>query len=565
MGTNLFTFVYNSIRVRVNDPENTKFWLPTRLQQLDRPGGSGKLIPLLANNWVLGDITGTSVFTFQSAIRGQWWLAIGRAHKGNPELAKHQAIACPDKPWPHLEMPQAVVYGLDNVWLLPDPPTEQTAEGYRATLTLQFGYYAGQNGMPTLSQLKLTGVYALDQCLCTAPNLGAGSPAPTACDGWVPSETIHGLGNFGITLTNVFVDADVRVHVIGAGADRQLNISIDKLTMRGPKPGTFPDLSVDTLTVETSWTWMSDNIWLPQARAALTSADGRAGLMTNLNATLNDPNTKDEIARMISGQLTGAVDGTLGTVPPGSLPTNVGQQNNDPVDQYLFDRARYSLNSPSSDYYLPRSVYGFSDPQLEPFNVDNISLGSQSFSGIEIDDLQLNGIVIQGMSNVTAPADQLSFAGSQIDATLAIATLNPGPQVTVGTNGSSRTGQVPNPPLLLTGTFTLQLMGSPLGGGFRVTVNAPNVLASTLVGGDEVSDLQVTFRGLNLQAAIAAMTIDVQIDSGFQDVVNAILNQDDVKTKILQGINDKASQELPSISQTATDNVRRLISARLDG
>ncbi len=564
MGTRLFGFIYKTMQKRTNDPKNRTFWLPSALQGLDKPGGGGKLLPIQGNGWELGSITGNAGTLFQNTIKGQWWLKIGRDRRGDPEVKKHQPIACPNQPWPRLDMPAVTVYGLDNVGLLDNPLTTQPGTGYSTVMTLQFGYYNGQNGGPILSQLHLEGQYALSQCVCSAPATSTGQPAPTACDGWIPDDDIRGTGNFKVTLTGVYVDALVNVSVSGTGSARTLELKISEMTMRGAD-GKLPDMTVDQLTLDTSMTWISDNIWLPKAKDALTSEDGRKALLQNISSALNQPGNRQTLEQTLSKHFSGMLDSTLGAVPPGTLPSS-GPAVSNPADQYLFDRVRASLNNAASDYYLPKVVSRNADPTLEPYRIDSISLGDQSVEGLDFRNLQLHQMEIKGLSNIAAPADRLVLQEAGMDGTLLLSTLDSPPQVPVVRNGTAATLQVPKSPLTITGQFSLQVDGDdePLGGSFTIHTVKSTVLASMFATGGELAELDIQFTKLHLDAALGDIKVDINIDSAFRDIINEVFNQDDIKRKALDGINEKAAQNLGAIGRTATDGAKKVIAAKLD-
>lgn len=564
MGARLFAFIYKTIQKRANDPNNRTFWLPAALQKLDKPDGSGKLLPLQGTDWKLGNITGTAGTLFQNTIKGQWWLKVGRDRRGDPELKKHQPIACPNEPWPRLEMPAVTVYGLENVGLLDNPLTTQPGSGYSTVMTLQFGYYSGQNGGPSLSQLHLEGQYAMSQCVCSAPATGSGEAAPTACDHWIPDNDIRGTGTFKITMTGVYVDATVVVAVNGTGPARTLQLTISEMTLRGAE-GKLPDLTVDELTLDTSMTWIADNIWLPKAKDALASEDGRKGLLLNISAALNQPSNRQTLEQTLSKHFSGVLDDTLGPIPPNTLPSS-GPAVSNPADQYLFDRVRASLNTSASDYYLPKVVSRNTDPNLEPYRIDVISLGDQSAEGLDFRNLQLKQVVIQGLSNIAAPADRLALQENSMDGTLLLSTLSPPPQVPVVRGGSTVNVQVPASPLLITGQFSLQVDGDdePLGGSFTIRVVRSTVSASMMATGGELAELNIQFSKLQLDAALGDIRIELQIDSAFGDIINEVFNQDDIKRRALEGINARAAQNLGAIGRTATDGAKKIIAGKLD-
>lgn len=89
MGTGLFGFIFKTLRRRVNDPANAKYWLPQRLQELSNPSGPGKMLPLHGTNWNLGEVSGTSGSDFRSVIISQWWLV---ATNRKPQFNNQKAI-----------------------------------------------------------------------------------------------------------------------------------------------------------------------------------------------------------------------------------------------------------------------------------------------------------------------------------------------------------------------------------------------------------------------------------------------------------------------------------------
>ncbi|HEY3364152.1 MAG TPA: hypothetical protein VGK74_03735 [Symbiobacteriaceae bacterium] len=564
MGTKIFSFIFSTLRKRVNDPQNKQYWLPKVVAGIDKPGGGGKLLPLQGDSWNLGSITGTAGQTFRDTIMGQWWNSLV-----DVDTDGHQPIACPSQPWPRLDMPQVTAHGLDNVWLMDNPLMGQPGSGYTTTMTLRFGYYDGQNGLPTLNQILVEGKYSLLQCLCTASDQ---DQAPTACDNFIAPASIHGVGAFKIQLTDVYVDANLDIRVVGEGPARQIDIRVLDLTMRGGKPGQMPDLTVEDLTVETSWAWMSENVWLPQAQAALESEDGRQGLIANLNQALNEPDHRQKLADVLTQQFSKILDDNFGTVPAGALPSG-GPQDPNPADQYLFDRVRLAVNNPASQFYLPAVVAGNSDPGLEPFHIDSVGLGDQAFGTLRFLNMQLQQVVLAGSSNIAAPPDQLSIAESVLDATLLVSTLAPPPQVSVLRGGVQTVWQVPAAPLLITGQFTVVLPGAPkdpsgapkpLGGAFTLQVKTSQVLTTLAATGDDLDALNLTFHKLVLAIAPSDITVDVNIASVFRDVVNKLMNQDVIKQKVLDGLNAKLAGNLDSISRTATSGARKAIAAKLD-
>jgi hypothetical protein len=82
--------------------------------------------------------------------------------------------------------------------------------------------------------------------------------------------------------------------------------------------------------------------------------------------------------------------------------------------------------------------------------------------------------------------------------------------------------------------------------------------------GDELAELDIQFTKLHLDAALGDIKVDIDIDSAFRDIINEVFNQDDIKRKALDGINEKAGQNLGAIGRTATDGAKKVIAAKLD-
>lgn len=559
MGAGLFGFVFNTLRQRVNDPNNKTYWLPKRLGEIDNPDGVGKLLPLKETNWELGEITGTSGANFQGILTDQWWLGdVGLRHKQDPELAKHRPIPCPDNPWPQLAMPEVTVNGLDNLWVEANPKTEQTVTGYRSVITLRFGDYE------SLSQLQFEGQYCLKQCGCSA---AADDTTPTQCDGW-ESINVEGKGNYRATFTELSVDATVEIQIVGEGSGRSLDVLVNQLTIRGATPDKLPVLTINQLDVDTEWAFMANFIWIPKAKEALTSEDGKQGLVDNLNASLNHPSNRQQLARTLTTYLNKAIDDVLGKVPSDKLPSDVGQPGNNEVDQYLFDRARYAINHAESLYYLPKLFYSITNPQLEPYQIKAIALGNQQVPGLGLTfkDFALENITMTGLSNAIAPTDQLRFKGNVIDATLLLSQLNQPPMITVNRNGQTSTATIPKPPLDIKGKFSLKADGvnAPLGGGIAVTANGANVLVTLNVSGQNLDELVITVTQFELKADANGLQISLDIKSAFKDIINQIVNQADVKMKAVAGGNEKVAGSLKEISDFATTYVKKMIAAKLD-
>jgi|GEM_PF-2386999 len=552
--------MYETLRQAVNDPGNTNYWLPTALDGLDASGG-GKLLPLHEDDWSLGAVTGEPGATFRDAIKTQWWTTTGLLLRKDKdpryaEMREHQPIACPDQPWPAFALSDVTVNGLDNVYLLGNPVVAQAGSGYSTTLTLRFGYYTDR---PGLVPVQVQGRYSVQQCVCSAA-----APDGTTCDGFIATATVAGSGDVQLTLSDMWVDADVSVSVAGSGATRTQQIVVTKLAVRGSHDA-WPQIAVDELTIATEYQGLA-GLWKQAAINALTSDAGRTALTQNLDAALNGPDFLQTVSGLITTQFGRILDANLGPVPAGGLPA-VPDAADNPADAYLFDRLRVALNDPASDYYLPKVVTANTSPVLDPLSAGALSLGPLGQSGIQFSDVTLTGVVLEGLSNIQAPIDKLQTVPAGVQATLVVGGLNPPPTVTVLRGGVPTPVQVPAPPLRITGGFacTLQGYATPLTGTFTVTATNASIFAAMNASGADVQALQVAFLQLQLQVALFDFQIQVQIDSVFQDVVNQIFNSDAFKQKVLQAINDQLAARRAELGDRASDAVRHQIEAKIGG
>ncbi len=568
MSAGLFGFIFTTLRKRANDPNNSSFWLPGRVAEARKSGSEDKLLPLKADSWDLGTISGQAGSDFQNIIKSQWWIGkVGFDRRKDPNLSKHQAIACPDNPFPKLSMSQITIEKLNNLWIMENHSIEKTDFGYHSVLTARFSYYNGENSAQNLGPLQIGGQYILEQCVCTGPSVKSGEPITGRCDDWYPSETIRGKGDFSITFKELYVDVILDIRVEGSGADRSLSAIIQKLEVRGPDLGGLPNLSVDILTVETEWTYLSEGYWIPQAKLAISSEDGVRGIILNLNATLNRIENLQKLSQMLAGQLNGLLDGIFGTVPQGKLPNQAKTTSSNPSDGYVFDRIRFSLNDPNSDYYLPLLILKVPDPCLEPCEMKDLSLSDLSFSGIEFTNIILSEVTILGFSNAIVAPEDVSFRSGGIDLVISLSSLNPGPQISVTTNGVMSSRQIPKPPLKISSSFSMRAvdLDEPILGNLSSKIASSKVQVSMDLEGEDLESLTIRVTAIVFKAKYEDIIIQSKLDSSFQDIIDEVMNQDNVKNQALRSGNERASENLAKISQFATDSVKRLIGSKLDG
>jgi hypothetical protein len=299
-----FDKIFQELREHLNNQASGDSWLPNILKNVDNPSGPGKLLPLIESNWSLGDVTGDPGQTFGDTIKDQWWMNWVTPNTQSSERADYEAVACPDNQWPDLLIPAATFTGLYNAYILPEQEITQTGPNiFKAMMTLEFGYYS------QLDPVKLAGKYEIKQCVCAAAksNLKACSDwlAGIKIDGKPYGQTtypVDGTGDISVIINDMYVDGYLTMTIDESATDK-LQVQVDKLVMRGPTASSYPTLDITNLTIDTSLEIISEAVWIPQAKSALESEDGRQGITNNLNTALKDEGTRNTIGQVLQKQI----------------------------------------------------------------------------------------------------------------------------------------------------------------------------------------------------------------------------------------------------------------------
>ncbi|MGJ4748001.1 hypothetical protein ACQV5M_16705 [Leptospira sp. SA-E8] len=562
MSSGLFGFTFNTLRKRANDPNNGDFWLPQKLRGADSPSKSGKLLPLTANEWDLGAIQGQAGTDLSKTVAGQWWLKkVGMDRKSDPDIEKHEAIPCPESPFPKLSMQEISIFGLDNVFIMDNPLIEKKSSGYSAKLSVEFHHYTDPGKFPGLEPFHLIGKYFFQQCVCSSP-FGSSNLGSPKCDTWYPSETISTHGNFNFQFNGIFADVVIEIMILGAGNERKFIAEVREILIRGIDLNTEPELAISELTAESSLKFSLNNIWLPKAKDALTSDSGRKGLFLSLNQTLNLPENLKKISDMLTSQVEEFFDKTLGDVPPGKLTDRRISASENAADQYLLDRIEYSLNHTGSDYYLPDLIRKFSEPKLEPFTIQNIPLEKVEYYGLEFHDIMLNKVVVEGLSHAGI------FPGSLIGKeTGSEMKLSIPPSFISSENGNQ--DKLLSVPLSIRAPFSMKAFDGEedvvIEGSLRINVSQSILQTFIILEGDEVGSLKIGFDLIQIQAELANISLNITLDSTFEDLIEAILNEDGMKQGILDSVNQKLAEQLASVGNFVTEYVKKALLSKLDG
>ncbi|MFI2189883.1 hypothetical protein [Streptomyces sioyaensis] len=553
----LVEFVYATMRKRINDPASS-YWLPKILEKIETPD-KHSLSPLKVDTWALGELTGDQAVSIADGIAGAWWVFVGSA------FDKAKAAGVPDLPdnlddfagqrdrddqYPALKLTGVTVGGLPNASVGDLSGLTPTQNGYRGTVRIKAAAYDSHGYQPWIT---IDGDYQLVQhaVVIDDPQALAGDglkpPTKTVLKGldkygvhW-PSQEIEGRGKFRFTVRDLAFDVRLSIDVAGSGAGRTAKVTVESVAI-----ATAPTFTLDqkALTIEgDTVTEKTKEVWKKSAVLAFDSADSAKALTAKLAAALNADDFRTEFSGAVTDQLTKALNGVFGTAP---LPTGSGQPpvGDGPLDVYLFDRVRASLNDQSSGFYPPTVVRSSTDPRLDPLKIDDIDLGVHKVL-VDI-HFHLEDVVVSGIPNVLVPAEDAALVAGGIDATLRFGRISGEPQIMVHATGVGK----------------IVSSGHDFHGPVVVTVNHPSVGLGLSFSGRDADELTIGLRSLDVQLTDDELSIQVHI--GDWDL-SGLFNSPDIKDKVIKGIQDGANARKGDIAKALTDNARKVIAAKLKG
>lgn len=556
MPDNVQSFIVNTLQPRLNDPNNSQFWLPGQLTNLTN--SSGPVFPLQKKDPSTAALTGSSGTYIATTLAGDWVIAENSQQPGFGTYA----IPNPASPQPNVTLSDLTVYGVPNVFVQPGITSTPNAEnnGYTSQATLQFNYYPSPQ-----QELKVTGSYELDQAVCTtATQSGA------TCDG-NHYDTVDGQGNFTATITKCYLDTIFQTTIVGEGSARTPQITVISLTVRGPTPGSNPVLTYSDLTLtNSSLPPASQNAVLQLATTALESSSGVAAIVQAINDILNNSSPLDSLSQMMTNGFTSALDDIFSSVPPGGLPSDGGQQPANDLDLYLFDRTRFAVNNSASGFYLPWQIAASANPVLDPYVIASISIPDQTIGQMRYTDISLTDVSIANVSNAVAPDPTLQLLSPVISAVLAIATLEAGPSKTFNRGGSPVTMDIPpSGPAVLSGGFSFTqcgVMKVTVSGTATISITSGLLTTTVAPSGADASSLQLTVQSLTLDLSKATISVSVDTGDPLTDSIAAqFLENPSIVSQIAGGINGQISGQLSQLSQEFTSAAQSIINQQLKG
>ncbi|KJY41629.1 hypothetical protein VR41_11690 [Streptomyces sp. NRRL B-1568] len=386
-----------------------------------------------------------------------------------------------------------------------------------------------------------------------------------------PRQEIEGHGQFTVTAQDLAFDVVLRAEATGMGADRIPQLTVESITVASQP--TF-HLDEKSLTIEGSTIDQATlDIWKRAAADAFNSADAGKALTGKLVDTLADPSFRDQFSSTVTAQLVKALDGVLGAVPAGSLPSDDSgfPAKYGPLELYLFDRLRASVNDTGSGFYPPTVVLGATDPTLEPYGLGDLDLGSYKI-GVATADLGFKRGSIKGISNVLIPVKDAALTDGGIGATLRFGQL-PGD------------AKVPAPPLTITGRWSVSFPDAAaaaaaapehattnddddtIEGDITIKIDQPSATAGLSFSGRDADELTIGLDALTLAIVTKDLQITVDFDQPtiWKAAIEKVLNKDEVKQKIIDGVQSTADTHRADIAKELTDNARTVIHTKLEG
>lgn len=548
----LLPFVLNTAKNTTDDP-GSKYFLPVILANIKGNNSQGKLLPLEEKRWDIGAVGGVPGQTITTAFANNWMTYLEKVE--GMSLDGQEAIASPGSPNPKLTLGGVdnkliQIIGLQNAYVDTVNVVNQTKTQYQLSLTLQFSYWNKSNGQPDLPQMMLKAPYSMQQKLCLA------NQGEATCNGNASTD-INGGGEAGVNINNAYVDADVTLAVSGSDNSRALSVTVTKITLRGKNKDTTPDLDVVELTIDANVSSFLRGIWEDSARKAITSPDGQQGIFTQVGNSLNSENNLTSLSSTMTTQLGLLVDDLFGKVT-GKLPSDKGQDADNDVDQYIFDRIRYALNSQDSNWYVAKVLCNLSNPSIDPYSIDKIDLPDLPVEGLTFKKVSLTQVQINGLTNAEAPADSMVLYPDKMTMVGALGVLDPVPKI------KCKKGAIPAPPSTITSKFSATAEGVKLDADVKVTIKKANLNMDTSASGADVDHLVITMNSMTVSLAdLSNMNIDVDIQSAFKSLINAVINKPKFKTMILDKVNGALADNLAKIGTAITGYAKDIIKSQI--
>jgi hypothetical protein len=554
----LMSFILKTLQPRLNNSANQKLWLPMLLNNAKNDGNP--LLPLTSDKQDMSAALQTDEGSDLGQTLAHDW-GLDQLPQGEFGIQAPTNTDPPRPSCPALTMTSLVLKGLQNVKIHNYVDSQPIAGGYSVNLTLTLGSYTGTVNNIAMTPLILTGKWSAAQPVCSAP-----SPDATICDGKY-SDTMIGSGKFKMTFSDIALRVAATVVVNGSGGQRTLSVNVisakvaSLIDPKEPTSSTRYVLSCVTLDQDVPY---KDSV-IQTYVEALEQPEAEIAVFAVLNNMLAQADTLNSLNQNLQNLANNILDDVFGAVPAGGLPDDAGSQKAaTPVDLYIFDRVRTGVENPDSNIYAPLLVDTISDPVVEPWKKDLITIPTMDVDGLDT-DVSLNNVVVTGISNIDFPIAQGLLQGSQIQALIRLAMLPAGPNRDVNQGGNTVNMAVPvAPPLTLECGFTYTLEGDdPINGNLTLGMTGLTGQVAIQPAGTEADTLSVTINSLVLDSSQVVVTVDDVKTDPDDGPTDALLRKFFESPKILKAltkaINNQLTGQLADISQDLSKSLRQVL------
>lgn len=233
------------------------------------------------------------------------------------------------------------------------------------------------------------------------------------------------------------------------------------------------------------------------------------------------------------------------------------------IDQDTFFSKLFAtgLSNPNSKAYIPGILANTKNPSLNPYKLDSLDVGKQSFEGITF-DLSLSNLTISGIPNVTVnPALGGSFKMTDLTIDL-----------------QAELGKLASPPpgaktLIFASDFSAKLIGAgsdTLPGSLSVTISEAALIAEVVISGNQLVNIVTTINSMSAAVPSTAVVTPKVTLSGsgsafFEKLFEDFLQKPSTVQMILGQVNDqiKKASVRDSIGKEVTTLLQNALKEQL--
>lgn len=542
--TKLFEFSFATLKNFANDPSSGQF-IPLVMHETDG------ITPVTTDSFEMGSFDNSTGTQIASIIASPYGTSKGGTAKPDPA-----------NPYPVVDLmdidhvKKVIVNGLNNVLVDDFSSYDYNTNEHKitATIPLDFNQWSttGKGGKITdkasgktydnsplapadLPMLNVSSPFHIVQDLIFYPGGDESQPGQketATLDGSlsfsIPKLTIQ--GHLEITVSH---DKTITWERLG------LNLNLAKLSLIAPDNMSFGDVAVEgnTNTIK-----IYQKVLIQIIQSIIDSPTGTESILNGLSGALNEDSNRNRLSDVLNEKFTDIVNDKLGKVNNEKLGHYSGPADGNRVDYYMFDRIRYSLNTPGTPWYVKTLLEDYKNPSLNPLKPEDLSIGSYTISeiGLTLNDIKLSNIVVAGLPNSTVPTSGM-YLGPPLHIAMVVGAAAPYTSATA--------------------TFSASYSGGNLNLGLTIAIQGAQLVTSINSSGPDADHVVITVNTLSFEVP-AGGTLHLTLDdqSGMGAFVQKILNKPDVQNKIIAAINGAFKEHLTDISNELTSIAKSIFS-----